>query len=405
MRLLILDDQADVGQVIALAARSATCEARATTNADAFFQTLDAWSPTHLVIDLVMPDMDGVEVVRRLAERGCRARIIIASGVGSRILDSARRLAIEHNLDFAGVLAKPFTPRALRALLIDVPQAVPFDPLTIAVTASELQLALTRHELQVYYQPKVHCSGGQLAGFEALLRWHHPIAGTILPDRFIPVAESSGLIRPITDLVVEQSFAWLARSFADADWSISVNLSPLVLNDLGLADRLLARSRQHAIDPKRLIFEATETSAMDQSINSLDVLTRLRLNGFQVSIDDFGTGYSSMAQLVRMPFSEMKIDKSFVMSALQSSESRAIIEATVALGHSLGLCVTAEGVEDAATLEYLRMIGCDLAQGYYLARAIPGNEVGAWITGYRSRLAAAVGSPVLPGIGARLSAV
>lgn len=391
-RLLVLDDEPAVGQTVALIAQAAGLEVRATVSAEEFFRELTPFAPTHIVLDLVMPGLDGVEVIRQLGERGCRARLIISSGVGSRVLDAARRSAAEHGLDIAGVLPKPFLPAALRALL-DTPGPLPAAARPAAASGFEpaeadLHLALARRELRVYYEPQVSCADGALAGFEALVRWHHPQAGVIAPECFIGLAESCGLIDALTEQVIEESFAWIAHSHRGSSWSLSVNLSPKSLGQLDLADRLLARSRAYAIAPERLILEVTETSAMDKPTTTLDLLTRLRMKGFQVSIDDFGSGYSSMVQLVRLPFSEMKIDKAFVMSALQSHESRAVVRATIELGHALGLRVIAEGTEDAPTLAFLREHGCDLAQGYHFARAMPADAVASWLA---QRAAEAVG--------------
>ncbi|HSP01151.1 MAG TPA: EAL domain-containing protein, partial [Thioalkalivibrio sp.] len=167
---------------------------------------------------------------------------------------------------------------------------------------------------------------------------------------------------------------------ASSDLSLSVNISARTLNDLGLIDRLVERCQRLQIHPASLIFELTETSAMDDPITSLDLLTRLRMKGFHLSIDDFGTGFSSMVQLVRLPFSEIKVDKSFVMTAMESRESRTVIRSIVELGHGLGLRCTAEGVETQEALEYVTEVGCDLAQGYHIARPMPGEDALAWMT-------------------------
>jgi len=159
---------------------------------------------------------------------------------------------------------------------------------------------------------------------------------------------------------------------------MSLNISAKSLVDLQLADNLSDVCQRFQIGTERIVLELTETSAMVDPILSLDLLTRLRVKGFQLSIDDFGTGFSSMIQLVRLPFSEIKVDKSFVMQAQQSSEARTVIKSIVELGHSLGLLATAEGVEDLDTLNYLNTLGCDLAQGYFIARPMWGDAARSW---------------------------
>ena len=386
IRLLILDDEAAVADTVRMIAEDAGVEARVALEAQAFFEAFDQWQPTHLAIDLVMPGMDGVEVMGRLAERGCMARIIITSGVGSRVLDSARRFAAEHALNVAGVMAKPFSPSVLRGLLfggaLDEPvrgdaargRGQPFE-----VTEAALRSALERHEFRIAYQPKIVCASGALSGFEALVRWEHPEAGIIMPDRFIGACEAFGLIDELTMQVFGDAVTWFAGAFPEGDECISVNLSARCLHDLQLGDRIADVCAGVSLDPARVILELTETSAMEDPVESLGLLTRLRVKGFQLSIDDFGTGYSSMVELVRLPFSEMKVDKSFVMVEGRSAEARTVIRSIVELGHSLGLRVTAEGVEDLEALGFLREVGCDYAQGFLIGRPMDSASVSRWM--------------------------
>lgn len=400
-RLLILDDDPMIGRTIQTIANAAGVETRFTEDPAEFFRAIEDWGPSHIAIDLVMPQMDGVEVVIELARRGCNARIIISSGVDPRILDAAGRSAAEHGLDIAGVLSKPFSPGELRALL-DC-EITPYpqkgkrsaSPPAFQVTSDALQEALAARQLCVYYQPKIICATGELAGFETLVRWHHPEQGLIMPDCFIPVAERHGLIDALTSQVFDLALTWFSQHFPEArrrlrpgqpepgipDTTLAINFSARTLGDQGFVDRLATRCTDHNVAPSRIVFELTESSAMEDPRASLGLLTRLRMKDFQLSIDDFGTGFSSMLQLVRLPFSEIKIDKSFVMSARQSGESRSVIRSIVDLAHSLGLQTTAEGVEDADTLEFLTRIGCTQAQGYHIARPMPGDDVLHWISG------------------------
>ncbi|WP_121969914.1 EAL domain-containing response regulator [Leptolyngbya sp. BC1307] len=394
-RLLILDDDPMTGETIQRIAEFAGLEVYFTPDPDRFFALLHDWQPTHIALDLVMPTMDGMEVMARLAKLSCRAKIIITSGVGSRVLDAAGRSAAEHGLDIAGVLAKPFSPPQLREMLLGQISTAPPPP-TVAIAPSEppeitltdLHRALDRQEFVLAYQPKVLCTTGELAGVEALVRWAHPSYGLLPPGRFIPLAESCDLIDPITDQVIDQALAWFGSLCVGATQlspttrdrlMLSVNISARTLTNSALFERVRERCEAHRVDPTRLIFELTETSAMDDPVASLDLLTRLRMIGFHLSIDDFGTGFSSMLQLVRLPFSEIKVDKSFVMTAMTSPESRTVVKFIVDLGHSLGLRCTAEGVEDAEILDYLNHIGCDLAQGYHIARPLSGQDFWPWL--------------------------
>ncbi len=400
-KLLILDDDPLIGRTIGAIARSVDFEVQVTMNAAEFFAQLDQWQPTHIALDLVMPDMDGVEVLVELARRECAARIIISSGVGARVLDAAARSASEHGLPIASVLSKPFSPKNLRDLLAEATSgpthghqqdSAPTRPGSDVedITVEELEAAMDRHELELVYQPKMHCRGGNLAGFEALVRWNSPKRGLLAPAAFIPLAEANGLIGKMTRQVVSMALHWFGAGFQPDDntdaerramlekLTISINLSARSLDDGEFIEFILAQCTQAGVATSSVVFELTETSAMEDPVASLDLLTRLRMKGFKLSIDDFGTGYSSMLQLVRLPFSEIKVDKSFVMSAARSEESRTVIRSIVELGHSLGLQATAEGVEDQATLDFLRETGCDMAQGYHLSRPLDSERALAW---------------------------
>lgn len=384
-RMLILDDDLSVGQTMALVAESTGMEARCVTGPEEFFRALEEWLPTHIVLDLVMPEMDGVEIMRYLAKRDCRAEIIISSGVGSRVLDAARRSAAEHHLAIIGVLAKPFMPATLRGFLRDGVSCGSGNDRVERCPASAFQLretdlrrALEAGEVSVVYQPKLQCETGALAGFEVLARWHHPEHGLIMPDQFIPLMEDAGLIDALTDQVMRAALAWMRHPALAPELTLSVNLSARSLVDLAVADRLETLCREAGVLPGRVTLELTETVAMEDPVSALDVLTRLRVKGFHLSIDDFGTGYSSMSQLAQLPFSEMKVDKSFVITALTSAESRTIIKSIIDLGHNLGLRVVAEGVEDYETLEFLRRCGCDMAQGFLLSKPLQGERVIEW---------------------------
>lgn len=425
VRLLILDDDPLIGKTIQMIVDASGATSKFTTDPDAFFTLVEQWSPSHLAIDLNMPEMDGVQVLAELARRGTTCRIIITSGVGNRVLEAAGRSAAEHGLNIAGVLPKPFVPAALRRLLAEAEPgkaeaAASATPLQASATSpageslpgaakqteggaappatrpftidrASLQEALDARRFSLVYQPKIRCSDGSLSGFEALVRWNDPGQGTINPDSFIPQAETCGLIDALTEQVFDQSLTWLSaliartsgdgRRAAEAARTItlSINLSARSLKNAELIESISQRCAAAGIHPERIIFELTETSTMENPVEALDLLTRLRMKGFQLSIDDFGTGFSSMLQLVRLPFSEIKVDRSFVMTARHSDESRTVIRSIVDLGRSLGLKSTAEGVEDHETLIYLRDIGCDLAQGFGIAKPMDGERVLEWI--------------------------
>lgn len=395
-RLLIMDDDHVTGRAIGFMAESAGLQHRAVTLPEEFFRQLETWDPTHILLDLVMPEMDGVEIMRQLADRACKARIIISSGVEGRVRDAAQRAAAEHDLNVIGALSKPFKADQLRALVAKADIAhsnvLRADASGSRPDVSEgaLWSALTEEEFHLVYQPKICCTTRELVGFEALVRWQHPDAGMILPDQFIPLAESAGLVDRLTEQVLRQGICWikdapLARGDGAGELSLAVNLSARTLLDFRFADLVAELCRDAGFEPGRLILELTETAAMEDPVLALDMMTRLRMKGFHLAIDDFGTGYSSMLQLSRLPFSEIKIDRSFVMSASHSEESRTIIKSIVGLGCNLGLKTVAEGVEDQETLDLLEEIGCDVAQGFHIARPMSGGSVAGWVSDWNSQ--------------------
>jgi EAL domain-containing protein (putative c-di-GMP-specific phosphodiesterase class I)/ActR/RegA family two-component response regulator len=390
-RLLILDDDESIARTVGLIAQSGGAESRVCTDALEFLDLAQSWQPSHVFVDLQMPQMDGLQVLAELASRGCPARIIISSGVGARVLEAAVLSANELGLDVCGMLPKPFRLAELRALLFGdagapARGAIPVahePPVEFAPCAADLQQALERKHLFVVYQPKIQCATGRVSGLEALVRWQHPQHGLITPDRFIALAEDAALIDGVTLAVLNDALPWFARWSSDyeelGELTLSINISARSLGRPELVDAIVGMCKKSGVSPARLIFELTETAAMDEPVAALTLLTRLRVHGFMLSLDDFGTGYSSMLQLVRLPFSELKIDRSFVTSAATSQESRAVIRCITDLGRSLGMTTTAEGVEDSATHAYLREIGCDLAQGYLFSRPLTPVLLAKWM--------------------------
>ena len=243
----------------------------------------------------------------------------------------------------------------------------------------DLRDAIDNKELVLYYQPQINMKMRNLHGAEALVRWLHPEFGIIPPDKFIVLAEQTGLIEQLTEeviqLAISQSVHWqkLNKSIR-----LSINISAQNINSLKLPEQLRMLVKEYELDPSMIVLELTESALMDSVVTSLDILTRLRLKGFQLSIDDFGTGYSSLSQLHKIPFTELKVDQSFVTNMKQNHESKAIVETCIMLAHKLNMEVVAEGVEDKETWDLLLAEDCDIAQGYYIAKPMPALEFDKW---------------------------
>jgi diguanylate cyclase (GGDEF)-like protein len=246
---------------------------------------------------------------------------------------------------------------------------------------ADLRKAIDEGALTVAYQPMIDLSRGAIVGVEALLRWTHPTQGPIGPDTFIPLAEHSGLIGRITTFVLEAATSQ-ARAWQDAglELTVSVNLSVRDLQHPGLAATVAETLRANGLSPRRIRLEITEGSVMDQPDRALATLKELAAVGVSLSVDDFGTGYSSLAYLQRLPVDELKIDRSFVLGLAGSSSDGEIVRSTVGLGHNLGLSIVAEGVEDESSLAFLREVGCDIAQGFFIAKPMPPESIADWAT-------------------------
>jgi diguanylate cyclase len=244
----------------------------------------------------------------------------------------------------------------------------------------ELRRALDQRQLLLHYQPKVDAHTGQLLGVEALVRWRHPEHGLVPPDEFIPLAERTGLIVPLTHYVLDEALRQ-GRQWSDAghELSVAVNVSARRLLDLGFPDEVAALLDRHQVPAELLVIELTESTIMADPVHALDILTRLNVMGVQLSIDDFGTGYSSMAYLKHLPVHELKVDRSFVSQMLQSSSDAVIVHSTIDLGRNLGLRVVAEGVEDALTLQQLGLLGCHAVQGFHISRPFAADDLTSWL--------------------------
>jgi EAL domain-containing protein (putative c-di-GMP-specific phosphodiesterase class I) len=290
----------------------------------------------------------------------------------SRVLTSAERFGRSMGLEIAGVMQKPLMLAEFEAVLAQHRRMErTLDPV-------EFARAVDRGQLVLHYQPKLsHTSAGWKAtGVEALLRWEHPELGMIYPDSFIPLAESSGLIAAATDWVLQEGVRqvgeWRSRG---VELRLAVNMSPKLVTDIDFPDRLSDLLAAHGVDNSLLTLEITETAALENPTRTMDILTRLRVKGFGLSLDDFGTGYSSLTQLYRMPFNELKIDKSLGMDLGKSREAETMVRSLVGLARGLGLKVCAEGVETAAALDFLAEVGCDFAQGYYIGRPMAADAI------------------------------
>lgn len=372
-RLLIIDDERAFADLIARVAGEAGYAVEVADSAVAFLHRLDRWKPSLLVVDLQMPDVDGVQLLRMLAERRECCPIILASGMDRRTLQSARRLAMERGLTIAGMVQKPARVTVLRELL-QSQTSVAADEIGV----DRLAEAIRNDELRVMYQPVVDIRTRAMTGVEALARWMPRDGLKVPPEHFIALAEESGLIVGLTerilDKVLAQAVVWhrSGRSLR-----VALNLSVNCLQALDFPDRLAERCRLAGVPAEMLRLELTETATMRYADRMMDILTRLRLKGFEISLDDFGVGYSSLKLLHRLPVSELKIDRSFVADMAADRDSAVIAKTIIDLARNLDLSVVAEGIEDESTLRMLEDFGCDYGQGYFFSPPADAERIDA----------------------------
>lgn len=331
--------------------------------------------------DLQMPRVDGVQFVRELARIGYSGSLALISGEDKQILRTAERLAKAYRLHVSGALEKPVSLDALRKLLDLEPERA-IRPKMLRPRGyhpDELRRALANGELLNVYQPKVEFESGEIRGVEALVRWQHPKDGMVGPDQFIAMAEDSGLVDELTMGVLDRALA------AASHWHrnnlplhVAVNISMECLTTLDLPDLVENKAKAAGIHRSSLVLEVTESRLTKDARKALDILTRLRLKRVNLSIDDFGTGQSSLAQLRDFPFNELKIDRGFVHGACRDRTRAAMLAASLGIARQLGICSVGEGVEDRDDWEFLRAQGCDLAQGYFIARPMKGEQLLGW---------------------------
>ena len=368
-RLLIIDDDPELRTLLRLFSETLGYTVAEGGAGDETLDLYDEVQPTVIFLDLSMPERDGVEMLRELAARGCHAPIVLTSGASERLLAASKRVGRELGLMIPYVLNKPINERYLRGVLSKAWNKE-FD-----TTPEELEAAIKRGEMVVHYQPKIGLDQGDeisVIGSEALVRWQHPTKGLQAPGHFVPVAEENGLVGLLTDAVmhevITQMQTWSDRSL---QLPVSINLSPVQLNDIELPNVLAGRMEKAGLDPTLMVFEITEQTVSPNAAIAVDILTRMRLKGFGISLDDFGSGYSSIAEIYRLPLSEVKIDRSITRASEDDMDARKVMKAIVDLAHSFELSVCAEGVETERGVQFLKSINCDSTQGFFFSKPLP----------------------------------
>ncbi len=336
------------------------------------------------VIDLNMPSMDGMELIRHLAHGDYQTSVILATAHDRSLLFSVGTMSKAYGVRLLGTIEKPATSDKLQTL---INQYVPLPSLSeggvIDATPpsfDDIIVGLKHHQFEPFFQPKVNLDTGRVEGAEAFARWLHPEKGIILPDAFISTLEAHGRIDVLSWIIIDKSVAacrdWHALGF---DIAVSINLSPYLLKEPQFSEQIVERISQYGIDPHLITFEFNEALAGTNNPHLLENLSRLRMKGFGLSIDDYGTGDSNIQQLALIPFSELKIDRSFVVGASQSQALGLVLSSSLELAKKLNRQSVAVGIETKQDWDFLHSLGCGLAQGYYIGKPMEAAAFPEWM--------------------------
>lgn len=380
--VLIVDDEVEFGEIIAeLLAGSGFRVGLAFDKKSFMDQAKQEWDC--ILMDLMMPQIDGIEAVRHLADNGSKSSLIMTSGFSEQLLEAAAGLAEVRGMKVAGVVNKPFNFGDLVELVNSAVSAEdevsqPVDPVAL-FSASDYLTSVDRCGVIPYYQPKIDARTGELKGYEALARWWHPERGILPPSAFLQFALDNGQADELSMAMIDRMILDKQHlAHGGIDLPIALNIEAESLRDFSLPNRIEQKLSMSGVSNLHLIIEVTENGIFDHLTAMIDNLVRLRLKGFSVAIDDFGTGYSSLAHLQSLPVSQLKIDRSFVSGIGSSSKAEAIIAASIDLAGKIGLETVAEGIETEAQASFLRDLGCDEFQGYLFGRPMNAADIVGW---------------------------
>lgn len=381
---IVVDDEPSIREFVKTVAEQAGFAVEMAADGRELLAMLSDRSPSVIILDLNMSDTDGVQVMRELAARHLKSKIVIFSGSDVRVLETSSEIARQRGLTISAVLQKPVR----KVELLNILRQINLESELFSSTT--LRSCLDENLITLHYQPKISLPSLEAVGCEALLRCQDPAGRAVPPETVIAVAEKAGMIDEVTEWVfrhaMEQRRHWSEQGL---DLGIAVNLSARCSFNQDLPELFVDCCNKNNVPMEAVTIELTETAVMNDQLLAMETMVRLRLKGFDLSIDDFGAGYSSLLRLKQMPFTEMKVDKSFVTALHDSRDNAVIVKAIIQLARSLEMRCVVEGVEDQAALDFASGFGCDAAQGYFIARPMPATEIAGFIKSWQWRKNAA----------------
>lgn len=388
-QIFIMDDESEYGELIMEVAQMQSLIAVANQDPLKFEEKLAEQPNVDLLfLDLNMPNRDGIEILRSLASMDFKGRIVLMSGFDESVLSTAYELAEVYGLLLLSPLSKPFSIHDVIGIfskhLIGVAPSNSLNdglnPGPEVMSIEAIVLALEEGRVCMHYQPQISLSDYSVVGYESLVRLVDEGGKLCYPGQFIEVIEQHAKTELLLEKVCEQvCIDYQSHLQLLGDFTVSINVSALDLDDLEFPEKFARKIQCSNLRPSNVVIEITESRAIQQITAGLDILARLRLKGFHLSIDDFGTGSAVLSNIKKMPFTELKIDKSFVDKVLSDERTLSLTQSLIDMGHNLKMTLVAEGIEDIETARFLQKMGCDIAQGYYFARPMPADEVSNWL--------------------------
>jgi len=381
-RVFVLDDDNDFCQLMSRMIGSLGYQVTATGN----IKTVDFAKLTTsdvIFVDLMMPGTDGIQVLDVLARNRVRSSIVPMSGSHRDVLATAEMIARRSGLQVIGILNKPFRSHDVRRILGDERPVQPSEkaPVASEINIEDVLAGLAGKEFDAFLQPIIDLSTGCPTGYEALGRWRSEKFSLVGPERFIAVAARNGVLPRLTRQILDRAVGYAAKlKRRGLIWKVSVNIGAEDLVDRELPERLADLLATHDLPAGSLTVELTESSAVTNEIGMFGVLARLRLKGIELAIDDYGTAYSGLDRISNIPFTSVKLDRRFVTSMMTNQNARMIVESSIALAKRLQMKIVAEGIETEAQLNLLQEMGCELGQGYLLARPMGFEDLVAWLS-------------------------
>lgn len=373
-KLLIIEDDIAISTLLSEVAQGIGYETSVFDGIEELKKKYSQYHPSIIFLDLGIPDHDGVELLKYLSEVECTAGVIIISGHDEKVRASAFNLGTEYGLDMLGHYQKPISVNELSNILESAKRShtVP--------TSENLVKAINEKAFVLLYQPMIQLSDNKLFGFEAQVKWKAAETKLISQEKFMPIVEKHELIQPLTKMLIEILFhQYTLLKSLDLKLKLSIDLSSSALIAHSLTDEISKMATSHQVDPNDISFEITENAVMSEVDLVIDVLTRLRLKGFRVVLDRFGTGYSTLAELHRLPFNGVKMDKTFSKNLKEAGQAQKIVKSIIDLAHNLNLIIIADGVESKEAYGILKKLECDIIQGKLISKPMDSGEIYKWI--------------------------